>query len=160
MVALIVLLPPWRIPWFEENVILLQLRWIIMVLLFGLQCVESLFSMESVDGGGDRLNDIFFLRIGWVPVVQTIMLTFCAVPIVYFFYIILRIFANTRMRDPFDPQSKPVFTDTDLAPHNYGYHSMVNYDSIYDQNYGDRFQKKTISNPSISYGLWDDFASK
>jgi hypothetical protein len=158
MIGLIVLFPPWRTPWFEENTIILQLRWVIMLLLFGLQCVEALF---FVHGPNDHLNEIFFLRIGWIPTVQPALLIFSVVPVSYFFYVMLKIFANVHMRDPFHSQSKALIDPENVPNDNYDYraenpydspyrHDIAyespyrqdkNYESIYHQEYGEQCER-------------------
>jgi hypothetical protein len=81
MLAVAFLLPPWKTPWYEENIILQQSRWIIMVILFVIQCFESYASTASEKR---YIADLYLLRIGWVALVQPIFLVFTLACFLYY----------------------------------------------------------------------------
>lgn len=100
MMTVAFLLPPWRDPWYIEPIIVTQIRWIIMVVLFTIQCFEScaLVNIEK-----RYLADLYLLRIGWVPVVHPILLLFTLASFLYYGFTMIKIRIETAV-----PRFEPV----------------------------------------------------
>jgi hypothetical protein len=100
------LLPPWRDPWYVEPILILQVRWIIMAILFIVQCFES-YALANVEKR--HLADLYLLRIGWVPVVHPILLLYAIASVLYYGFtmIKIRIEASLPRCDPTPLQQPP-----------------------------------------------------
>lgn len=81
MMAVAFILPPWRVAWYIESPVLQQARWIIMTILFVVQCFESYASSASEKR---YIADLYLLRIGWVALVQPIYLIFTLACFLYY----------------------------------------------------------------------------
>ena len=115
--------PPYRDAWYAEPLIVLQLRWMIMVVLFVIQSFES-YTVANREKG--NLSDLYCIRIGWVPFVNPLFLLFAIVCVLYYMATMLRIKIETKTQQPEEPiptqyktyNSNLVWTESDTYYNN------------------------------------------
>lgn len=159
MIIPIFLMPPWRQPWYEENMLITQSRWIVTAILFTLQCFES---YTFLDMGRGHLVDLFILRVSWAIVVHPILMAFTALSILYYGFTLLKIKIETiipQRSKSFDEKNvaagadysnshpfQGIYTQNPVFHQNYAYNGvqqspqMQNGFSHYDNSYGDQYE--------------------
>lgn len=145
MIIFAFLLPPWREPWYEETVWVLQLRWIIMAFLFLLQWFEGYNMCNRKE---KCLVDVYLLRICWIPLVKPILMVISIVFVFSYIIMIHSIFSDLMNKN--DPKIEN-YMDTRKTTTHFPYDSfspimrIENYE-IYDENVLDHKHLKYSEN--------------
>jgi hypothetical protein len=140
--------PPFRQPWYEEQAVLFQLRWVLMAFMFAVQWFEGYKLCNKRDRS---LMDLYLLRICWIPVVKPICMLFIVVFAIAYVISIHGMFAELSVQKTIknDPESPVPSHDADVMcgriSHDYRvmddpfvtqtYNSDRSYDQSYDQSY-------------------------
>lgn len=118
--------PPWRKPWYTEAPVLLQVRWVVVALLFLVQACENYGLNQTYKRA---IGDLYVLRVCWVPLVQPTLLLFAFGCLLYYVFTMFRIRIETTlpMYQETPPQQQPLSASQPaqiMLPPQYGQPAM------------------------------------
>lgn len=152
LLVIIAFFPPsWKTPWYDEPIIILQVRWIFMALLFILQTFESYGSSNNKKR---HLIDIYLLRIAWVAIVEPWLLFFIIV--LFLYYATTMIGFNVSLKIPYFEATTEIAEVVQPSMYNtYGIYTQTQ-----EQNEGDVYLNNRTNSAleAFSNNPWDGYS--